>query len=248
MNKKIIKILAIIFLIPILTNCALNTFDMYQGTINELLQDPKSRIMAKGGGDVNDLKGCPYLYEMGEWERYGQKFYNNAWNRDRFWFDGRIISSGGISLDFNNKQNSSYITKQSIFHPVYIGPWQSTILTKPYPFSFTISHLFTNKTKFDKELRKHNYRKDIKIRFFAYQPKEGGEIQYQYESMNEKNKDISEKSFNLSPSSTIAPDRFSLCVVKWTAKFGYDAIAEVKSKNSWSKDYLVPTGKVIKTQ
>ncbi|NCA28965.1 MAG: hypothetical protein EBS92_06840 [Proteobacteria bacterium] len=26
----------------------------------------------------------------------------------------------------------------------------------------------------------------------------------------------------------IAPDRFGLCVVKWTAKYGYNAIAETK--------------------
>lgn len=56
----------------------------------------------------------------------------------------------------------------------------------------------------------------------------------------------------------IAPDRFGLCVVKWTAKYGYNAIAETKKvypKGVFGffarifRDYeLVPTGKIIEAK
>lgn len=100
-------------------------------------------------------------------------------------------------------------------HLIYIGPWQ---LSKPI-----------NK----------------QIRFYAYYSKNGGEISYQFESMNDKNKGIPQKSFNLIPNSKYPPDKFGLCVTKWIANHGYNAISEVKSKNPFSKNYLMPTGNVI---
>jgi len=48
--------------------------------------------------------------------------------------------------------------------------------------------------------------------------------------MSEENKNIKEKPFSLSPSGKIAPDRSDLCVVKWIAKFGYNAIYDQKTK------------------
>ena len=79
-------------------------------------------------------------------------------------------------------------------------------------------------------------------------PKEGGEIQYQYESQTKENKNILEKEFSLSPTAKYAPDRFGLCVVKWTARFGYNAVAEVEYPGFFNKIFRsnpVPTGKII---
>ena len=43
-------------------------------------------------------------------------------------------------------------------------------------------------------------------------------------------------------------DRFGLCVVKWTARFGYNAVAEVEYPGFFNKIFRsnpVPTGKII---
>ena len=139
-------------------------------------------------------------------------------------------SSGGLAIFFNPKQNSAFFSKKESIQFVYIGPWQKITLTKYADGLFNFSSTKEEKT----------------IRFFAYSDIDGGDIKYQYESQTEENKKIPEKPFSLSGS--IAPDKFSLCVVKWTAKFGYNAIAEVKSKNKFSKNYLVPTGKIIEAK
>lgn len=101
------------------------------------------------------------------------------------------------------------------YHLIYIGPWQ-----------------------FSKPINKQ-------IRFYSYYTKNGGEIDYQFESMNDQNKVIPQKSFNLILNSKYPPDKFGLCVTKWIANHGYNAISEVKSKNPFSKNYLAPTGNVI---
>lgn len=116
---------------------------------------------------------------------------------------------------------SNKILPNPKIYPIYIGPWQ------------------------------HSTRINKNIRFFAYYPKEGGNIQYQYESQTEENKNIPEKKFSLSPTAKFAPDRFSLCVVKWTARFGYNAIAEVEYPGFFNKIFRsspVPTGKIIEVK
>ncbi len=89
------------------------------------------------------------------------------------------------------------------------------------------------------------------VRFFAYTGIGGGSIIYQYESQTPENKNIKEKKFSLPPNAKIAPDRFSLCVVKWTAKYGYNAVADCK-KNPWfpffSKQYLKCSGNIIDSE
>jgi len=68
--------------------------------------------------------------------------------------------------------------------------------------------------------------------------------------MTSENKNIPEKKFNLSPTAKIVPDRFRLCVVKWTARFGYNAVAEVKYPGLFNKIFgvPVPTGKIIEAK
>jgi hypothetical protein len=149
---------------------------------------------------------------------------------DNEWLDKRLYRSTGILLDAQTKyfKNLNVILSDNSLHPIYIGPWH---------YSPTLQ-----KT----------------IRFFANYPKEGGNIQYQYESQTEENKSIPEKAFSLSPTAKIAPDRFGLCVVKWTAKYGYNSIAETKKVYPKGisgffarifRDYeLVPTGKIIEAK
>jgi hypothetical protein len=178
-------------------------------------QDPKQRMFKGNENDVDNLDGCQYLLELGQWQKDSDKRWGESWFRRNIWKSGTINHHKIFGFDIKSYL-SPKILQDSTKHPVYIGPWQ---------YSPTI---------------KKN------IRFFAYQPEEGGEIEYQYESKTEENKNIKEKPFSLS--GKIAPDRFSLCVVKWTAKYGYNAISEVKSKNPFSKNYLVPTGEIIQTK
>lgn len=201
--------------------------------VRELTMNPKARKFKGNESDVNDLSGCQFKFEEGGWKksRYGVGAgIRYIWDRDISSFDGKMISSGGISIDFNPNQTSKFFTEQKSKHIVYIGPWKLVNLTNTtdfFPFLQT-----DTETKL--------------IRFFAYQNKEGGPITYQYESQTYENKNIPEKPFSLS--GKIAPDNFSLCIVKWTAKYGYNAVAEVKSKNHFSKDYLVPTGRIIDSE
>lgn len=211
-------------------------YNKEMAVIRELTQDPKSRKWKGNENDVNDLMGCGFQFEGGGWKKSKYGVGAGAryiWDRDISSFDGKMISSGGDSIDFNPaKFGSSVILANPIYHSVYIGPWKLVTLTHKsgfFPFYQTESE-----TKL--------------IRFFAYTGIGSGSIQYQFESQTFDNKNIPEKEFSLPPNTKIPPDRFSLCVVKWTAKYGYNAIAEVKSKNSWSKDYLIPTGRIIDSE
>ena len=218
--KKIfvIKIWAILFLTT--AACSASTFDYYKEDFQEIAQDPKDREFKGTENDVNDLRGCEVLVGMMEWEitRVGKNGEHKYYGRSQHWRKGTMNTETGVSLDFNQQQNSAYFAKQGLTNFVYIGPWY---------YSPTLQK---------------------SIRFFAYYPKEGGDVSYQYESQTSENRNIPEKKFSLSSSAKIAPDRFSLCVVKWTAKYGYNAISEVKSKNPFSKSYLVPTGKIIEAK
>ena len=220
------KIFLVIFLIQFLTSgCSASPRNME--AIRELTQNPKARKWNGNEGDVNDLRGCQFLYEQ-KWT-YSERWH--SWGPDQHWFDGRMITGTGVTLDFKDDLSQKILQNLNL-HPIYLGPWHPTTLSQTtgfFPFS---------STKTETKL----------IRFFAYANKSGGNIQYQYESQTEKNKNIPEKKFSLPPNAKIAPDRFGLCVVKWTAKYGYNAIAEVKSKNHFSKDYLVPTGRVINSE
>lgn len=227
MSKKIINILCVIFIIQAITACTVDTFDMYKDSMYEDWQDPKTRKAKGNENDVNDLSGCPVLVEMGRWETDG---------RDQSWIEsGGIYHGTGVALDLPlqyGNNNLAIIIKDKSFYPVYIGHWHPITLTRTEGSFFS----------------KQEIKEEKIIRFFAYQKTEGGRIYSQYESQTEENKNIPEKPFSLSPTGKIVPDRSDLCTVKWTAKYGYNAVAEVKSKNPFSKNYLVPTGKIIETK
>ena len=156
-------------------------------------------------------------------------FELNQWGVEKrwnSWYRENVWKNGKINdyrtFGLDFKDDLSYrILQNKSIHPIYIGPWHHSPSI--------------NKT----------------IRFFAYYPKQGGEIQYQYESQTEENKNIPEKSFNLSPTAKYAPDNFGLCVVKWTARFGYNAVAEVEYKGFFNKIFRLaptPTGKIIEAK
>ena len=182
---------------------------MYKDSINEDLRDPKTRKMQGGENDVNDVRVCGILIKIGAWKKAK---WEDAWSSHQSWLNGTMYDGVGIGLDFKNNLSNNILSNKSN-HPVYIGPWHPITLTHK-ECSF-----FSKKEIIDKKI----------IRFFAYQETEGGPISYQYESMTEENKNIPEKPFSLSPSGKIAPDKFSLCTVKWIAKFGYNAILDRKT-------------------
>jgi len=232
--KKIFVVMVFVTQLAV-SGCQADTFHYYRDEIAELTRDPRTRKIQGNENDVNDLSGCQVKYELDSWgiSKIGRE-KESVWSRHSSSIrpNSRVISSGNVYLDFSEKDNSSYVTKQPNLHPIYIGPWHPITLTGYEGSFFNLKEITEQK----------------QIRFFAYQRKEGGEIQYQYESMTPENKLIPEKPFGLSPTAKIAPDKFSLCVVKWTARFGYNAIAEVKSRNIFSKNYLVPTGKIIEAK
>ena len=233
--KKVLKITSLtLALALVLTACGQRQFDRYKETLHELNRDPESRKLQGNESDVNDLGGCPYLSELGSWQRENDKKWGISWFRRNAWRSGTMSDHKIFGFDIK-KELSNKIIKESDKYPVYIGPWQPLILTHT-------SGSFLNSQQIKEEKL---------IRFFAYQPKEGGPIQYQYESQTEENKFIPEKKFSLSPSSKYAPDKFSLCVVKWTAKYGYNAVADLHP-NPWfpffTREYLTGSGKIIDSE
>ncbi len=237
-------LLTALTILSLTTSCkSADTFNLYKDEMSELLRDPKTRTLKGGENDVNDLRGCPVLFKLWAWELDGR-----SWS----WFDGSMISESGIALDmppFSNVTNRGWknldmVKKSNHHHIVYIGPWQKITITKQTGF---LAYLLDEDADWKDGLLKTS-KEQKQIRFFAYTSIGGGEIQYQYESKTEENKDIPEKKFSLPTNAKIAPDKFGLCVTKWTAKYGYNAIAEVKSKNQFSRNYLVPTGKIIDSE
>lgn len=226
------KVFVVFMLQFFVASCSADTFHFYKDDFQEMVQDRKQRKVRGNENDVNDLEGCEYLSEIGNWENNfpNDKERSKTWSRHQGWRKSAMYHGTGVGLDLPTQyfKNIKMALSDKSLHPIYIGPWQ---------YSPTLQ-----KT----------------IRFFAYYPKEGGDIQYQYESQTEENKSIPQKAFSLSPTAKIAPDRFGLCVVKWTAKYGYNAIAETKKvypKGVFGffarifRDYeLVPTGKIIEAK
>ena len=171
------KVFLVIFLTQFTTSaCALNTLPLYKEEINEITRDPKTRRFKGSENDLSDLAGCEILVEMSESKimRVGKNGKHKYYGRSQSWIKGTMVTETGVSIDFNPQQNSVYFVKQGLTYFVYIGPW----------------HFSPSIQKF--------------IRFFAYYPKEGGDIKYQYESQTPENKLIPEKKFSLSKNAKIA--------------------------------------------
>lgn len=233
--KKVLKIASLTLVLSlIVTACGQRQFDRYKETFLELNRDPESRNLQGSEGDVNDLSGCPYLSKLGEWRREDDRRWGVSWSRRNVWRRGTMSDYKIFGFDLKNDLSNKIITASDKY-PVYLGPWQPITLTHA-------EGSFLNKKEITEQKQ---------IRFFAYYPKEGGRIEYQYESQTFDNKNIPEKKFSLSPTAKYAPDKFGLCVVKWTAKYGYNAVADLH-KNPWfpffSRQYLVGSGKIIDSE
>jgi hypothetical protein len=85
------------------------------------------------------------------------------------------------------------------------------------------------------------------IRFVAYTGIGGGDIRSQFESKTTENANIPSKEFSL-PNKKITASRTAICTIKWIANHGYNAISTVKSKNPFSKNYMIPTGEIIQVE
>lgn len=233
--KKVSKIISITLALGlILSACGQRQFDRYKETFHELNRDPKSRKIQGDESEINDLSGCQFLFELEQWQREDDKKWGVSWSRRNVWQKGTMSHYKIFGFDIKNDLSNKIIAVSDKY-PVYIGPWRPIILTHT-------EGSFLNSKKITEEKL---------IRFFAYQKKEGGPITYQYESQTEENKNIPEKKFSLSPTAKYAPDKFSLCVVKWTAKYGYNAVVDLH-KNPWfpffTREYLTGSGKIIDSE
>lgn len=178
----------------------------------------------------DDLRGCPILIKMGRW-RYVESMKRSEkgkmiWTRHQSWmyYNSTMVSETSTGID----DEDFIYPKDAVF--IYVGPWKDIHLEYGWPWS---------KTKLDK-----------KIRFTAIQKKDDvrkGYIYGSYEFMTPHNKAIPEQPITLYKDLP-TPEFETFCEVKWTARFGYNAIAEAKSKNPFSKNYLVPTGRIIDSE
>ena len=217
------KVFIMVLLVQFFTSsCKADNFDLYKDEIHELTRDPKNRIFKDKEKEVDDLGGCQIKYELGQWRADIRQ--NNFW-KNTWERDTSSINQNGIV-----SEGSIYLDATGKLNSV-------KILTQSNLHPVYIGPWY------------HSQKLQKSIRFFAYQKKEGGPISYQYESQTEENKNIPARPFSLS--GHIAPDKFSLCVVKWTAKYGYNAVIDLH-KNPWfpifSKKYLVGTGKIIEAK
>ena len=191
--------------------------------------------------NIASLDRCQTPYDIWNWTPSnglwnGVNYGTNVWSRNVSSIGvDRIIREGNGYLDYGPNDTSSFASKnKKTHHILYIGPWQKTTLNHyKKSFPYTKSHS-----------------EEKQIRFFAYTGKNGGRIFYQFESMNEENKKIKEQKLILPKTGKLDGfnSHFDLCTIKWIDNFGYNAIAEVKSKNPMSKNYLVPTGRVIEIE
>lgn len=223
------SLFAILFTIVLVLSCGFqrNSIKNYQGKVDDLLLPANKE---QDLYDVRDMNSCGIDFDLGKWEK--SKHLSGTWKREVSSIKGHIISYGEYLLDYKPKKidpSKSMIPNSSItfssspkYHIVYIGPW------------------------------KYNSEIGNKIRFVSYQlidyknPRRlnyHGTLYYFFESQNKGNEKIKEKEFSLLKNGRAS--KLDICTVKWVANYGYNAIAEVKSKFPFSKNYLKPTGRII---
>lgn len=224
---SIIRIISIILIGSIaLASCSFkrNSFENYQGTINEILNPNSSNLREiQNIEDVRDMRGCGFKIRLGTWyknERLSDHS-KEVWSRPSSAYDHGITGSGEQQLDFRPEDSTPYLTSHPLHHIVFIGEWQ-----------------------FAKKVGKE-------IRFVAHTGIGGGDMRYQFESKTPENENIKEKLYNLPPNKKITASRSSICIVKWISNHGYNAIAEVKYEGFMNKLFRhtpTPTGKIIEVE
>jgi hypothetical protein len=247
--RKYLKISCLLIL-PILSviSCKRNSIENYQSSIDNLLQPISKTAKGQDVYDVKDMRGCGTPIEKSVWYLsggYKKSLSRDVYIRDVSSIDGSIISSGGNTIDFNLEDHSNNLVKNPDYHIVYIGPWKEALLIDDYPFLFGFLNNFKTQDEFNKLLLEKGYAHKKEIRFVAYTGRGGGHIFRHFESKTPKNIIIKERAFSLPKMNHGYPPKEHVCITKWIANFGYDAISEVKSNNLFSRNYKVPTGKII---
>lgn len=121
----------------------------------------------------------------------------NIWDKNYSWINSRLDWMNHTGIYLNHHTSTPKIQSQ-------------TKLNKK-------RFVYIGPWQYDKVIGKE-------IRFFAYQDVDGANLGYQFETKTTKNSSIKERPFSLS--GKYAPNGFKLCVVKWIANYGYNAIAE----------------------
>lgn len=199
-----------------------NSFENYKETINETLNTATSNLKEiQNIADVKDMRGCSMSIQLGIWNKdkiYNKRKDRGIWTRSSSSYDHGIIGSGNETLDFSKDLSTTHLTQNPLIHIVYIGPWH-----------------------YSKKVEKE-------IRFVVHTGKGGGAIFKQFESKNSENALIPQKAFDLNPKIHNMKDRTGVCITKWIANHVYNAISKVKSKNPFSRNYMVPTGEIIQVE
>jgi hypothetical protein len=223
--NQAIKVIILSFILTSSCGFKRNSFENYSQTINETLNPASSNLTEiQNISDAKDMRGCGVEVELGVWVKEKRK-NREVWKRRSVNYDHGIIGSGNDYLDFDYKDSTPHLTKNPNLHIVYIGPWQYA-------------------KKVGKEIRfvalqDIDYKNPSRLNYH-------GTIRYQFESKTPENQNIGSREFNLLSDAT--PSRSSVCIVKWIANHGYNSISKVKSKNPFSKNYMVPTGEIIQVE
>ena len=141
-------------------------------------------------------------------------------SRGYVWRDDSWESSRGNAIDTLHYKIEDIANDNKKFHIVYVGPWKFV-------------------PKFNE-----------KIRFIAFQQRGIREMDSIFYSESKTKIQLNEQPFNLKKGNREfeLPTRDTLCEVKWIAKYGYNAVAEVKYPGFFNKIFKlnpVPTGKII---
>lgn len=151
--------------------------------------------------------------------------HKNGAGVDQTWLRGTWYSERGIGLDSRPQYKSYVIQKSKISKLIYVGKWQRV-------------------EKIGKNIRL------ISAQFDDPKEKSGG-IRNYYESMDEQNKKIPEMPLKLIKP-TYGDD---ICILKWHAKYGYNAIAENYRQlrpGFWNwlfrNHELIITGKIVEAK
>ncbi len=197
-------------------SCKRNSIEHYQSSIDSMLQPANKTAKEQNVFDVGDMRGCGMEIEKGEWYRNKNLFRAGV----EIW--SRHVSSNekGIIASGNEYVDAN---PENFSHLIAKNPKAHIVYIGPWQFQKNIGK---------------------EIRFVAYTGSGGGHISYHFESKTPENTAIKEKPFSL-PIKLSYPPKEQLCMVKWIANFGYDAISTVKSQNPFSRNFLVPTGRII---
>lgn len=208
--KFFFRYLVVTFIIQVFVSSCKAESSSYKKEIKHMqdyyLSDQTERNESMKNQAFDDLRGCPILIDMSGWY-YDTRWSKGTWMRDQSWmYSDRMVSEIGTGIS-----NEDFINPPNVI-TIYTGPWKEVNLERGFLW---------NKVKF----KKH-------IRFVARQKKNDvlkGYIYSGYEFLTENNQNIPEQPITLDKDLP-SPAFETFCQVKWTAKYGYNAIYDQKTK------------------